>query len=313
MLDRIIQGEATESRYEAWQDYRACLTNFIIDSVEHYYQKALLRAEHAIRSKSRYERGELLLRKADGMHKPSLAIWGAGGCNDIDIGTLQRYFYLVLIDRDTDKLAAVKEKYNLTDCACIDIRFFDVAYDEYEIIVDMFEDGCESAQVKEYITEIIDKMELPPYTDLPRFDFSVAAGLCSQLCSRLMAIADIYGRTDEFEEFIKSVNKKAVDRLLDAMNILTEKLTVFAYETEVYDSRERAKAIQEQEQLAEESDNEELLLADNKIAGNDILVEYLRLHIYRRNSLRVLHRGAGLWDFSQEKLYLMAYLGVEKL
>ena len=39
IFEEMIKTECTDERYEAWEKYRDSLTDFILDGIEHYYEK----------------------------------------------------------------------------------------------------------------------------------------------------------------------------------------------------------------------------------------------------------------------------------
>ena len=102
----MIKTEDTASRYEAWRDYREELTSYIKEGLAEKCSKGSW-----------------------------VAIWGAGGCNDIDIVSLYRDYKLLLIDQDVEKLCQVRESLGLNSesCKVADVSFWNITDDDYEM------------------------------------------------------------------------------------------------------------------------------------------------------------------------------------
>jgi len=101
----IVASEISDDMYDDWSEYRNHITDYIFSAVENHIIKKKLKEDSCIRLKNLHSK-ELLATTDDS--KPTLAIWGAGGCNDIDIKRLAKYFKLILIDRDIEILNKAK-------------------------------------------------------------------------------------------------------------------------------------------------------------------------------------------------------------
>ncbi len=209
-LDRLIASEVLPNAYKEWRGYRQKLTDFI--------------EENCV---------------AEGGCKPVLAIWGAGRSNDIDLARLAERFKLVLIDRDAEGLAQACKAYGLeeTDAICVDLPFWNVELETYEMFEALLAEGEEAEIVIEHLKQVAFDNS---HRGLPeigrRFDYSVCVGLHSQLNARFAGLLYMYRENYDEEELqmienaIRALNEAAVTRTNDVIYMLTEKLMVFGLE-----------------------------------------------------------------------------------
>lgn len=209
-LDRLIASEVLPNAYKEWRGYRQKLTDFI--------------EENCV---------------AEGGCKPVLAIWGAGRSNDIDLARLAERFKLVLIDRDAEGLAQACKTYGLeeTDTICVDLPFWNVELETYEMFEALLAEGEEAEIVIEHLKQVAFDNS---HRGLPeigrRFDYSVCVGLHSQLNARFAGLLYMYRENYDEEELqmienaIRALNEAAVTRTNDVIYMLTEKLMVFGLE-----------------------------------------------------------------------------------
>lgn len=209
-LDRLIASEVLPNAYKEWRGYRQKLTDFI--------------EENCV---------------AEGGCKPVLAIWGAGRSNDIDLARLAERFKLVLIDRDEEGLAQACKTYGLeeTDAICVDLPFWNVELETYEMFEALLAEGEEAEIVIEHLKQVAFDNS---HRGLPeigrRFDYSVCVGLHSQLNARFAGLLYMYRENYDEEELqmienaIRALNEAAVTRTNDVIYMLTEKLMVFGLE-----------------------------------------------------------------------------------
>lgn len=209
-LDRLIASEVLPNAYKEWRGYRQKLTDFI--------------EENCV---------------AEGGRKPVLAIWGAGRSNDIDLARLAERFKLVLIDRDAEGLAQACKAYGLeeTDAICVDLPFWNVELETYEMFEALLAEGEEAEIVIEHLKQVAFDNS---HRGLPeigrRFDYSVCVGLHSQLNARFAGLLYMYRENYDEEELqmienaIRALNEAAVTRTNDVIYMLTEKLMVFGLE-----------------------------------------------------------------------------------
>ncbi len=274
----MIESEDTDVYFEQWKDYRDGLTDFIINSVESFYTKAYLRKTGKKRLVREYGMKEIV---DELNYKPTLAIWGAGGCNDVDVIRLSSFFKLILIDHNIEKITSAKKRFNLLDedCICVDLKFWDFSHAEYLMIDAMIKDNCEKRDLENYIRDIIFKMPEYNYSEMPHFDFSVAAGLVSQLNSRFAALLHINRYKYDMTEFLYDINEIAVERFLNVITNMTRNIFIMGYEHKV-------------------------LGETGVIAGNDIMSEMIEDMVYN-DTVRLFMCQQLLWNFTSEKKYVM--------
>lgn len=209
-LDRLIASEVLPNAYKEWRGYRQKLTDFI--------------EENCV---------------AEGGRKPVLAIWGAGRSNDIDLARLAERFKLVLIDRDAEGLAQACKAYGLeeTDAICVDLPFWNVELETYEMFEALLAEGEEAEIVIEHLKQVAFDNSHRVLPDIGRrFDYSVCIGLHSQLNARFAGLLYMYRENYDEEELqmienaIRALNEAAVTQTNDVIYMLTEKLMVFGLE-----------------------------------------------------------------------------------
>ena len=209
-LDRLITSEVLPNAYKEWRGYRQKLTDFI--------------EENCV---------------AEGGCKPVLAIWGAGRSNDIDLARLAERFKLVLIDRDAEGLAQACKAYGLEepDAICVDLPFWNVELETYEMFEALLAEGEEAEIVIEHLKQVAFDNSHRVLPDIGRrFDYSVCVGLHSQLNARFAGLLYMYRENYDEEELqmienaIRALNEAAVTRTNDVIYMLTEKLMVFGLE-----------------------------------------------------------------------------------
>jgi hypothetical protein len=209
-LDRLIASEVLPNAYKEWREYRQKLTDFI--------------EENCV---------------AEGGCKPVLAIWGAGRSNDIDLARLAERFKLVLIDRDAEGLVQACKTYGLekTDVICVDLPFWNVELETYEMFEALLAEGEEAEIVIEHLKQVAFDNSHRVLPDIGRrFDYSVCVGLHSQLNARFAGLLYMYRENYDEEELqmienaIRALNEAAVTRTNDVIYMLTEKLMVFGLE-----------------------------------------------------------------------------------
>lgn len=209
-LDRLIASEVLPNAYKEWRGYRQKLTDFI--------------EENCV---------------AEGECKPVLAIWGAGRSNDIDLARLAERFKLVLIDRDAEGLAQACKTYGLeeTDVICVDLPFWNVELETYEMFEALLAEGEEAEIVIEHLKQVAFDNSHRVLPDIGRrFDYSVCIGLHSQLNARFAGLLYMYRENYDEEELqmienaIRALNEAAVTQTNDVIYMLTEKLMVFGLE-----------------------------------------------------------------------------------
>lgn len=331
MLDKLIESENTDNLYEAWSEYRKALTSDIEDSILHHLTKHKLIVEKKKRLSDEYSIKQAVEDFiAEKGRKPMLAIWGAGGCNDVDISRLSEYFSLVLIDRDIEATERAREKYNVSACACIDIKFFDITYDEYRLVEAMLQDGCTDKQIEEYIMGVVNNMLPPDTKKLPDFDYSVAVGISSQLVARLNALFCAYNAGDRFEKLLKKLSDKAVEKMFNIIDATTDSLIIYGYELCSYDEsvdQNTIKIISEalSEEFMVEKIDEWIKIEGDKIrfpdrmglrsdvVGNQRLIDRIMEKNVLQGKYTLIDRKTEVWPFTFYRKYLMHIMALERL
>lgn len=300
--EQMIKTECTDERYDAWSEYRSKLTDYILESAEHFYRKEKLK-KLGLRRLPAGETFESLVKEQS--VRPTLAIWGAGGCNDIDIVRLATHFRLVLIDHNMEQLQKTRMRFGLSEmqCACVDLQFWDITDDDYKMVEAMLKDGMPDEAIVEYVDTIVAGMQAHAYEMLPKFDFSICVGLASQLNARLGMLLTLYERSGILVDYVKRLNALAVGKLTDAIEQMTKCTIVFGYEVKQLADGESI--FTDQEAWSEEcSWPPENMYSE--VSGNDFLSDHLAKAIVEKKfcaqSYEIL-----TWPFADERNYLMIF------
>ena len=227
--NRMIKTENTDSRYEDWREYRGQLTSYIKDRLQENCKKGSW-----------------------------VAIWGAGGCNDIEISELAKDYKLLLIDQDTEKLCQVRERLNLNSDSCkvADVGFWSIYDEDYEMLEALLLDGVSYEELESFFEELIEN--IPEALNLEKYsvDCSVVVGLASQLNARFAALLHLYEERLSYKDkeklllIISKMNQYATDRLYISIRQLTKKLIITGYETKGCHTTEEAE--QEQDKISKQ-------------------------------------------------------------
>ena len=271
-LDRLIASEVLPNAYKEWRGYRQKLTDFI--------------EENCV---------------AEGGCKPVLAIWGAGRSNDIDLARLAERFKLVLIDRDAEGLAQACKAYGLeeTDAICVDLPFWNVELETYEMFEALLAEGEEAEIVIEHLKQVAFDNS---HRVLPEIDYSVCVGLHSQLNARFAGLLYMYRENYDEEELqmienaIRALNEAAVTRTNDVIYMLTEKLMVFGLEWAVVNES----AMEQWEKLVPEDIEGALQLRHD-------------IGMHKDFDIRIEAERRLFWPFAWKKGYVMELLAVQPL
>lgn len=305
--EEMIKTECTDERYEAWTDYRNSLTDYIIHGIGHYYRKEKIK-ELGVRRLPGEVSIEQLIEEQQ--MKPVVAIWGAGGGNDIDLPKLSQYFRLVLIDHNTEQLRKTCERFGLMepDCTCVDLQFWDISDDDYKMLEAMLRDGLSDDALISYTNEIIMRMQGHEYRTLPKFDFSVCVGLASQLNSRLGMLFTIHGRSGTLLDYLKEINDIAVNKLADTISVMTRHAMMFGYEITALTSGEKMLAdlltYEPEEWIEKDVWPPHDLTTD--VSGNDNLSDWICESI--ADGLIVPQNYETIvWPFAKEKHFIMLF------
>lgn len=248
---------------------------------------------------------------------------GAGQCNDIDISLLSNYFNLVLIDCEQEKINEARSKYiKNNSCICTDIPFWNIDHEAYELFEAMLVDALPVENITRYIDEYINNQRKIKYNELPKFDYSIAIGLSSQLCSRFIALLSNYKKNYNSNElnflynYFSSLNKTAVKSMLEALKKMTFKLIIIGYEIKAYnnDFKEEQQDLKYFSGFRHDSrlhfDN---TLIKSSVSGNDILQNDLYSLVCDTNKYILSNQNFFIWNFNKYKHYLMHFVNVSLL
>lgn len=292
-LDEIIESECVENRFDAWTDYRTSLTEYIIKSVEDYYIREKLTGLKLRRLNYEYSIEDASLE----FGRPLLAIWGAGGCNDIDIQRLSKYFNLVFIDNNEKVVKSGIKRFNLDESQYVytDLRFWDVSYDDYEMFEALLMEGASSKEIIGFLNELTDKMSDMAYVNSLCFDFSVIVGLASQLVSRFVALLHYYKDKYSKKELeaiyiqLEAMSDLAVNRMYKFITKTTKNMFIVGYEQCVFDCEKSA----------------DMLDGPSDIQGNNVLAFLLEHGEKELGEIRLFSDTSLSWPFAEDKSYLM--------
>lgn len=334
-FDEMIKSEDTDSLYDRWKDYRDEFTDYIVSSIEEFNIKKKLSDLRKRRIYGTYNIEDMVTENG---RKPTLAIWGAGGCNDIDIVRLSRYFRLVLVDHNIDKINAARSRFGLSceECLCVDLHFWDITRDDYKMFEALLRDGADVAELAGFLRELSDRMEKSDYSGLPRFDYSVAVGLASQLNSRFAAILHMHNAnngsagsklklyTEEDMAFLLDViaelNLAAVESMLEAVKVMTVWGVIIGYEADNFGTCDESHLGRQIEDLNEEYEISVVSGAGTfkswkdyiKISGNAELEEEIRRRVEVNGDFEVVNHRIMCWPFTEGKSYLMIMRALER-
>lgn len=298
IFQSLIENENTNIYFNEWSTYRQEVTSYIIENI----------MTNPFMSAS---------KKSD---KPSLAIWGAGQCNDIDISRLSDYFNLILIDCEQEKTNEARSKYiNNNSCICADIPFWNINHETYELFEAMLIDALPAESITQFIDECINNQQKIKYDELPKFDYSIAAGLSSQLCSRFIALLSGYKTNYNDNElnflyhYFSSLNEAAVKSMLEALKKMTLKLMIVGYEIKSYN--DDFKAAQQDLKYFSQFFYDSRLHFDNplmksSVSGNDTLQNELYSLICDTNTYALWEQNFFIWNFNKYKHYLMHFVSI---
>lgn len=342
LFEELLNSENTNDRYDLWKNYREDLTEKIINNFNDILIKKKVKEEKIRRVKDKQLLHQIKDQKG---YKPTLAIWGAGGCNDIDIVALSHYFTLILIDDNEKQIKGARSRAKLSEseCVCTNLKFWDVWEEEYYLFDALVKDRAPVEDIVIYFDDLVNRMIEIDYSTIPTFDFSVCVGLASQLNSRFMAILyrhkgepDFYSNNDilTIVDAFDRLNDIAVERMCNCINKLTKYGAMFGYELDslfIDETDESNKDVIEEiirEKLNEinsvieesihiETANEKqnIWQFDINIQGSKQLEKYLmkcELDNPNANS-NLICTEALVWPFAIEKSYIMIFRTIDNL
>lgn len=287
---KMIKTENTDSRYQDWREYRGQLTGYIKSCLQENCEKGSW-----------------------------VAIWGAGGCNDIEISELAKEYKLLLIDQDVEKLCQVRERldFNCDNCKVADVGFWSISDDDYEMFEALLLDGASYEEIEGFFAELINNM--PKAFDLEKYsvECSVVVGLASQLNARFAALLHMYKEKvshidmEKLLHIISNMNQLATERLYISIRQITKRLVITGYETKGCYTQEEAEKEQEKiSKLFEEgldggsylsgAETDYITVAGNEFWHRLIYKTIIMDKLEDIGSCRLL-----CWPFSEDKIYPM--------
>lgn len=324
----MIKTENSDIKKEDWYLYSLEMTDHILDTIVSYYRKQRLKKQGGIR----YKKGDLndyfddIYR--DLGRRPTVAIWGAGRCNDINIEYLANFVDITLIDRDIDMLKETREKAGLTpeNCHLLNLKFWDV-YQEDEIDFDNLLKEP-SLDQEEKLIKLLQDISIcaASYENMDEltFDFSVALGISSQLNSRFAAL--LYMNQENPFQFqnvitaLKEMNEKASLRLLEQLFMRTNCSIICGNELLVGNDNDYDRFTHMAERMTQDAEEElsnhtHQFLTENtmvcEVEGCKQFLAYVDKAIEDK-LLQCTHCFGTIWNFDSERIYLMEILTLER-
>lgn len=224
LYDQLLSLQIIEGAYENWRVYRSALTDYILLS---------------------------------GKGEKSLAILGAGSCNDLDLKRLSEQFEVIyLIDRSQQGMRDALEKYNLVDSPKIILKeqdFVGITAEQYRHYADTLVWKIRERGKQTHLDELagvalsllqafknqISQSELALGSSC--YDVVVAVGVHSQLISMLDWIWQVMMQTlgceqSELAQMIRNeiieMNSLCVERFDLALIKAAKKQVIMGLETE---------------------------------------------------------------------------------
>lgn len=215
LYDRLMELKDIKDGYKKWKDYREELTEYIISHSEKGYR---------------------------------IAIYGAGRCNDIDIGMLQkRNKEITLIDNDIASMHQAIYFYHLKQTELIEKDFLGIEAEEYRQYASVLESIVREEGLDTDVNEMADiaafmltnmyerafKKELDFGIEV--YDIAVCAGVCSQINNMSawiweILLQSINATEQSVYQMISNYNKKAVTRFHDAVIRSAKNSVIFVNE-----------------------------------------------------------------------------------
>ncbi|MGN0341744.1 MAG: hypothetical protein ACI4DO_03030 [Roseburia sp.] len=218
IYEKLQALQHIETAYEDWSDYRDAMTSYVLTHTG-----------------------------ADS----TLAIFGAGACNDLDLALLASHFKrITLIDSDAKSMDDAKARYGLTDyphlqCSVCDLtgisarryeEFSDLLLDQIKIFGTSIDMELLSDCAISYLHDVYDHLPAQPVVfAADSFHYSVSFGLHSQLNNMFAWIWDAVtaslpqGNTS-VHSYLASQTPAIVKKVNDTIFHCTEKAAFFANE-----------------------------------------------------------------------------------
>lgn len=220
LFDQLLQLQVIDNAYTKWANYREQLTNYLI----HHTSEG-----------------------------SSLAIMGAGRCNDLDLKRLATHFgTITLIDKDERALKEALALYDLEGSPIVttkEVDFVGITPKEYRHYADtlmnrvrhkgMYTDVQELANsTLDYLEELYNRtLRFPLDLEEERYDYTVAFGVHSQLISMLewiwrMVLEAINKEEETVRNTLMYMNDGAAQKFNEAVIKATRNTVFIGFEKE---------------------------------------------------------------------------------
>jgi len=273
----IKQSRIIPNAFENWINYRKRLTEFILKSFE----------------------GE------------SIAIFGVGESNDIDLNLIKNKFKKVaLLDNDIYSMEKALNKYNLSDNKDIDIHkidFWEISDNDYIFFEDMLREKRNCSYITEFLKELKEKILKNKTVLGKKYDIGICVGVHSQLVSTLTAILYMYRQNYSINELnqiaaeLSSMNFSAAKYFDDILlnSIKNELLLGYEYTSILGED------IKYSDFFKEELKKGSLVHAD-RIEGA-YQAELDMSERLKKQEIDLKDWKYEKWEFSKDKYYLMIF------
>ncbi len=208
LYGRLRASQYLPNAFNEWEGYRDKVTDFIIKNSD---------------------------------SNKSIAILGAGRCNDIDLKKLKKHFYTItLIDRDKNSMQEALSKYDLLNDPNVDLQISDFVgitdemycdYADY-MITELSKEG-ENTVINKVVPKILSKLKeifnsvnsYDPQIGKQQYDYVASFGIHSQLLNIpiwiwSIGLANIKKTENSVEQMIKSENSRLIKRFNDEIIML---------------------------------------------------------------------------------------------
>ncbi len=218
VYDELMNFKIIPDAFDHWEEYRSVLTGYILSSAQ---------------------------------PDTSIAIFGAGRCNDIDLSLFVQHFSAVtLFDADENAMREALKQYKLTDCPKIKattMNFTGITPDDYRSFSDelssllnVYGNATDIRILSDYASFKLKRLYRKSAEHIPnfgkrRFDYSMAFGVHSQLYNMPAWIwsafcANLNANDPAVEKQIIMENERLIPRFNDAVLRAAKKRAYFGCE-----------------------------------------------------------------------------------
>lgn len=263
--------------YKWWEPYRTQLTAYIIEEVE---------------------------------IGDTIAIIGAGECNDIDLSELLPYVsHIKLVDQKKESLQKAVERYQVPEerVEQIELNLWPVSKEEFER---KLEQGSSIEELLQFLQEETRKANQQVLQDL-HVDVMINIGVYSQLNALLASLFYIkrepYGLSEreQISRMFSYMNQQAVQKINDWLFSNSRK-SIIGYEYAVFSTEEKEhKQCQKVLELLQSGQVEFLQTMPMKRVEGGWQGESDLARRYRKREISFKSNRYFIWNFLQEKQYIM--------